>query len=108
MRDQAVVSIIRVGDDEEIEKGFSLKAPTKLRIYALGEGRKREIFDYAWIYNAKTREKVWEMDNWDADYAGGGRKNLLFDEEIELPAGSYLVDYVSDDSHSFYDWNFGE
>lgn len=105
IRDQAVVSIIRVGDDEIIDKGFSLKASTKLRIYALGEGRKREIYDYAWIYNARTREKVWEMDNWDAQYAGGGRKNLLFDEEIELPAGSYVVNFVSDDSHSYYDWN---
>lgn len=105
LRDQAVASIIRVGDDEEVQKGFSLKAATKLRVYALGEGRQREIFDYAWISNAKTGERVWEMDNWDADYAGGGRKNLLFNEEIELPAGSYFLNYVSDDSHSFYDWN---
>lgn len=101
----AIVSLIRVGDDEQIEKGFALKADTKIRIYALGEGRKREIYDFAWIYNSKTREKVWEMDNWDSDYAGGGRKNLLFDEVIELTKGNYVVNFVTDDSHSFYEWN---
>ena len=33
LRDQAVASIIRVGDDEEVQKGFTLKASAKLRAW---------------------------------------------------------------------------
>ncbi len=103
--DKAVVSITRVGDRENIQKNFSLKADTKLRVYALGEGRSREVYDYAWIYDADSHTRVWTMDGRRADYGGGGDKNLIIDEEIELPAGNYSVHYVTDGSHSFDDWN---
>ncbi|MGD8781413.1 MAG: hypothetical protein PVH88_20915 [Ignavibacteria bacterium] len=101
----AVVSIIRATDYESYEKGFSLKAPTELRIYALGEGRKREIYDYGWIYDVRNHKRVWTMNYRNTDHAGGGKKNVYADEVIELPKGSYIVNYVTDDSHSFEEWN---
>jgi len=33
------------------------------------------------------------------------KKNLLYDEVISLPAGSYILNYSSDDSHSARRWN---
>ncbi|MEP2023144.1 MAG: hypothetical protein ABJH98_09095 [Reichenbachiella sp.] len=101
----AVVSIVKSRDNERFRKGFTLMGSTELQVYALGEGSDGEMFDYAWIMDANSRERVFEMDYREARFAGGARKNLMVNEKITLPAGSYLVNYSSDDSHSFEKWN---
>lgn len=101
-----IVAITRMRDDEFESQGFRLVQPTKLRIYALGEaGSDRKMADYGWIVNAHTGEKVWQMNYDETEHAGGGRKNRIFDQVIELPAGDYVVYYLTDDSHSYRDWN---
>ncbi|MFC2083448.1 hypothetical protein ACFLS9_00170 [Bacteroidota bacterium] len=105
LRRDAVVSFVRVGDFENKEKGFSLKAETELQIYAIGEGQNGNIYDVGWIYDVINNERVWMLKSKYADHAGGGDKNILVDEEITLPEGSYIVKYSSDDSHSFDEWN---
>jgi hypothetical protein len=82
-----------------------LKKPAKLQIYAIGEGRDGDMFDYGWIIDAQTREKVWKMRYRDTEHAGGASKNRLYDGVIDLEAGDYLVYYVTDGSHSYRDWN---
>lgn len=104
-RDDAIVSFIKTRDNERFSEGFTLTGPTQLQVYALGEGDDDEMFDYAWIMDANTRKRVFEMDYRDSRYAGGARKNLKVNEKITLPAGSYLVNYTTDDSHSFQRWN---
>lgn len=101
----AIVSITRAREDEYEKKPFALSKETKLRIYAIGEGTRDRVYDYAWIYNASTFEKVWQMSSRRSDYAGGGDKNIMFDDDITLPAGNYYLVYVSDDSHSFEHFN---
>jgi hypothetical protein len=100
-----VVRIDRLGDYEEVSEGFSILRPMKLRVYALGEGRDGEMFDYGWIEDARTGRKVWYMDYEDTDHAGGDRKNRRFDGLIKFDAGSYIVHFITDDSHSYRDWN---
>lgn len=102
---RAIVSLIRMHDDEMESAGFTLNRRMRLRIYAIGEGRNGDMFDYGWIVNASTNEKVWIMDYDETDHAGGSSKNRLFDGTIELPAGNYLAHYVTDGSHSYGDWN---
>ena len=101
----AVVSIIRTRDNRNIKKGFTLSGSTKLRIYALGEARGESSFDYGWITDVKTNKRVWVMNSDNTEHAGGGRKNVYVNKVIELPAGSYMVHYITDDSHSFREWN---
>lgn len=101
----AAISINRVGDDESFEVGFTLEKDLKFRIYCIGEGYDSSLYDYGWITNAETFEIVWRMDARKAMSAGGGRKNLIVEDYIELPAGSYLLNYVTDDSHSYDHWN---
>ena len=105
MADDAIVSFIRMRDDEYVQKGFTLSAETKIQIYGLGEGRSSDTFDYGWIYDVRTSKRVWTMNSRFAEHAGGGEKNYLVDEEITLPAGTYMVYYVTDGSHSFEEWN---
>jgi hypothetical protein len=77
----------------------------KIHVYAIGEGRSREMFDYGWIIDANTRETVWEMTYRNTEHAGGALKNRLFDGIVELPAGNYIAGYVTDGSHSYRHWN---
>lgn len=105
--ENVVLQLTRVGDDETRSGTFTLKSETSLRVYALGERQpsRREMTDFGWIMNAKTREKVWTMDVNRTEHAGGSEKNRLIDEVITLPKGTYTVFFQTDDSHAFGDWN---
>lgn len=106
MKQHVIVGLTRVSDDDFVSAGFSLRNDTKVRLYALGERESdSELADYAWIVNAKTRERVWSMDERSTFHAGGDSKNRLADEVITLPKGNYLAYYQTDGSHSYSDWN---
>ncbi|HTY37654.1 MAG TPA: hypothetical protein VMH23_11110 [Bacteroidota bacterium] len=100
-----LASILRVGDDERQHKKFSLAKTSTVHIYSVGEGRDGEMYDYAWIEDANSGRTVWKMKYRMTERAGGASKNRLFDGTISLPAGSYIVYYETDDSHSYDDWN---
>lgn len=100
-----VADLSGLRNDETVSRGFTLKKDMKLRIYALGEGFEREMVDYGWIIDAHSRRQVWEMKFSETEHAGGSEKNRLFDGVIDLPKGSYIVNFVTDDSHSYRHWN---
>lgn len=99
-------SLTGVGDGAYVRKLLTVSRDVTVQIYALGEGRgKHEVFDYGWITNTDTRERVWEMTYSNTNYAGGASKNILFNGEVRLTKGRYVLNYVTDDSHSREDWN---
>jgi hypothetical protein len=100
-----IADITRLGDHESRSKPFTLKKGMDVRIYALGEGRDREMSDYGWIVDASTRRTVWRMEYDETSHAGGDKKNRLVDKVIHLDKGSYVVHFVTDDSHSYHHWN---
>ncbi|MGD8922456.1 MAG: hypothetical protein PVH24_04345, partial [Candidatus Zixiibacteriota bacterium] len=103
----ALVKYNQLGDDEYIERGFTLTKPGNLHIYSIIEyprGNQTPV-DYGWIVNADTREKAWQMDDWNTDWAGGGDKNRKFDDDVHLDKGNYILYFVTDDSHSFDEFN---
>ena len=103
----ALVSFVSLGDDEYVQQAFTLDEPMNIRIYALVEhpSGNRTPVDYGWIINSATRERVWEIDRFNSERAGGGRKNRVFNDEIRLEKGSYVLHYVTDDSHSWDGFN---
>jgi len=105
LRVNPIIEINKVGNSAFMKEGFEIDEALKVRIHALGEGRDGEMFDYGWITDARTGKKVWEMDYYQTRHAGGGSKNRLVDEVITLPAGSYMVYYMTDDSHAYRSWN---
>jgi hypothetical protein len=100
-----VLSLAAVRDNDFRSKGFTLKKPMKLRIYALGEGTGKDMADYGWIVDAKTQKRVWEMNYYDTEHGGGSSKNRLQDEIVSLDKGSYMAYFVTDDSHAYSEWN---
>lgn len=108
--DKPLVDFTRARDNEYLTQAFELKKPARIRIEAIGEysERDRNFVDYGWIENAADGEPVWEMTEDNTAYAGGADKNRMFEGTIELPAGKYVANYVTDDSHSYRSWNAGQ
>jgi hypothetical protein len=100
-----IVALTKLGDDEHRSAGFTLRRAGEVRIIALGEGTKNEMADYGWIESARTHEPVWEMEYNETDHAGGAAKNRIVERVLRLEAGSYVVHFVTDGSHSYEDWN---
>jgi hypothetical protein len=94
-----------VGSDERRHKDFSLSKASDLLVYAVGEGRDGEMYDYGWIEDARSGKTVWKMRYRATEPAGGASKNRSFTGTISLPAGTYTVFYETDDSHAYGDWN---
>lgn len=103
----AVIAHTRLRDSEYIRTGFKLDKEMELRLYGVIEfpSGNRNPVDNAWISDANTRDRVWEVSRWNTDYAGGGRKNQVFDDDVTLPKGEYVLYVVTDDSHSWEQFN---
>ncbi|MCP4580120.1 MAG: hypothetical protein GY839_00770 [candidate division Zixibacteria bacterium] len=103
----SLLHFTKLGDEEYIQTGFKLDKDMSIRIYSVFEFPRdyKTPVDYGWIVNADTREKVWEITRWNTDWAGGGRKNRMHDDEVDFEKGEYLLYFVTDDSHSYDDFN---
>jgi hypothetical protein len=104
-RNNSIVSLSALWDNSYVQQGFSLEKPADVTVYALGEGRDEDLFDYGWIINTKTGARVWEMNDRNTHEAGGASKNRQARETLSLPAGQYAAFFVTDGSHSYKDWN---
>jgi hypothetical protein len=100
-----ILALTNVGNAAAKAQGFTLTRPMDVRIYALGEGRNGRMFDYGWITSAQSHKHVWTMSYDGSQAAGGDQKNRLADTIVHLDKGSYIVHYISDDSHSAEEWN---
>jgi len=105
LKKNAVLSLSALWDKEYQHQGFVLEKPADVIVYAIGEGRDDVLNDYGWIVNAKTGARVWEMTEAGTQHAGGDSKNRCVRETISLPAGQYAAFFVTDDSHSYKEWN---
>lgn len=103
--EDVIAQIIRVRDSKHIRKSFTLSKPTKVEIYAVGEGVDRRMADFGWIENVATGRTVWEMTYGMTDRAGGARKNRSVRTTMILDPGEYELHFQTDDSHSYNDWN---
>ena len=81
IKNSAIISLTKIGDSDEIKKGFSLKKSAKLKIYAIGEGDDGDIYDFCYIVNASSRERKYIMEENNTEPAGGALKNRVIHEE---------------------------
>ena len=72
-----------------------LERPMELLIYAVGEFTGDDGYDYGWIIDAATREKVWAFEREDSKRAGGAKKNRVVYDTVRLPAGKYAAYFVT-------------
>ncbi len=102
-----LAQLLGIGDDRHAVERFQLKEKLRARILALGEGTHGQMFDYGWLKRVDGEHPavVWRMRYAETIPAGGNDKNRREEEDIELQPGTYELHYVTDDSHSFADWN---
>jgi len=106
----AFYSATKLGDEAYVHAALTVDRPVDVRVYAIGEvprGWDDGIADGGWIVNSATRERVWEMRRRDTRPAGGSEKNRVFDDEVHLEKGNYVLYYGTDDSHSWGEFNAG-
>lgn len=106
-RTGVLADLTRVGDDEHRTARFQLQEAAAVQVRAIGEGGSGRLYDYGWIIDVDSGDTVWTMAYRDTRHAGGADKNRSFVGTVDLPAGAYEAHFVSDDSHSFEEWNAG-
>jgi hypothetical protein len=100
-----LVDMTGLGDDEDVQHSFTLDKTTGIRVIALGEGKGNRMYDYGWIENADNGEIVWEMTYRMTHHAGGADKNRMVMTNLTLEKGKYTAHFITDDSHSYDDFN---
>ncbi|MFC2172355.1 hypothetical protein ACFLU6_06945, partial [Acidobacteriota bacterium] len=106
-RQEVLVRMTGLGDNESVEAMFNLESPASVHIYAFGEWQpgSSEMQDYGWIVQEDSNLRVWKMTPKESAHGGGNVKNRLFDGTLRLNPGRYTVYYRTDYSHSFGKWN---
>jgi len=100
-----LIELTRMANDALETRIFTLNSDQQVRIYSIGESYEGEMVDYAYIRNIDTGKRVWSMFYDETEHAGGGEKNRLSNDVIELKQGQYKVTYVTDSWHSYGQWN---
>lgn len=104
-QDQPVIAEINsVGDEEYRVVEFILERDALVRIYGIGEGRRRGMYDFGGIEDTHTRKLVWLMDYDGTVHAGGDTTNRLVNKVISLPQGTYRLHFKTDKNHSSEQW----
>ena len=96
-----IVAWTRAQGEMQESQVFELDREAKLHIVALGEISGNDQYDYGWIERGETGDRVWEMTWNNTEAAGGAERNRRFEGVVTLPAGRYVVHYVTDDSHHY-------
>jgi len=99
--------IDRVRNSSFVRSAFALDRSVPVRILAQGEAhyQDRDFADYGWIERLPDRTIVWTMRGRDSEDAGGHPKNRRIQADLTLSPGTYVLSYVTDDSHAYGAWN---
>jgi len=106
-RNNSKAKIIKVGDNQNLIEEFEVIRPREYLVVSAGEGFVGDtlLYDYGFIVNAK-QDTIWGgRDATKTLICGGAIKNRLRINLIELKPGKYTLHYISDDSHSYGNWN---
>jgi len=102
---ELILDLTRLKNGEMKSKAFRCKKDIDVRVYAIGEGAHDEMYDYCWIRNTESHKTIWKMNFHQTEHAGGAAKNRISDNIISLNKGHYIAYCVTDDSHSYWEWN---
>ncbi|MEO1630123.1 MAG: hypothetical protein AAFU38_05055 [Bacteroidota bacterium] len=110
-----VVALRKVGDDQVHTASFTLTAPTRAFIWALGELRSSRSYDFARLLRVPDQdgisprppEEIWEMEYETTRHGGGRSDNRVAEVVLDLAPGRYTLRYQTDGSHSPDGWHGG-
>jgi serine phosphatase RsbU (regulator of sigma subunit)/ligand-binding sensor domain-containing protein len=100
-------SIAKVSNNQDVIKPFEVIKPGDFLVECSGEGgpTANTMVDYGFLLNAEN-DTIWSSRySRNSFYAGGDRKNRINLDVLHLMPGTYNLRYISDDSHSYNNWN---
>jgi len=100
-----LAAVLRVANSEHRKMDFTLNTRSEVLIIATGEGANEPLADRGWLERAGDTTPIWQIRAEQTRHAGGALKNRVRIETAVLPAGSYELNFLSDDSHAFGQWN---
>jgi hypothetical protein len=100
-----VIRLAPLGDDQDRRLRFDVPERITVRLIAVGEGERSEMFDYGWLEREAGGEPLWVMRYADTEHAGGAQKNRREQRILTLEPGRYALCFKTDDSHAFGTWN---
>jgi hypothetical protein len=103
-----LVDLTRLGNDRREAKEFVLDETGDVFVQAVGEITLNNRYDYGWIEDVNSGERVWEMTFENTISAGGAGRNRIYEGVLKLPAGQYRVHFQTDFSHAYGDFASGE
>ena len=90
-----------LGNQADVSTRFTLEDSTRVVIMALGELTSESQYDYGWLEDASSDERIWEM-TWAASTpAGGDDSYRRVREEMTLAPGTYVARFRTDGSISY-------
>ena len=96
------LALNQLGNNVDTSAVFSLDKSTVFRIVSLGEiTGSGERYDFGQIKNMDTGAVVWDFLLENTKSAGGHDSNRIFDDEVELSPGRYVVSFKTDETHAF-------
>lgn len=103
-RSRLLASILYLQNYEESTDYLTIKKPTTVLIVSMGDGNAYGMADYGWIEKGENDDIVWKMDYEKTNHGGGGNRNRVQIDIVDLKPGQYKLRYRSDDQHSYKQW----
>jgi len=105
--DELNLAIDEVGDLKDQTREFEIIRPRTYLVVSTGEGTIADslMYDFGWITDDQDKQIWTAVRSNESYYLGGGEKNRIRVDLVDLKPGRYKLRYKSDDSHSFANWN---
>lgn len=102
----SIADILNPGNYANLNKDFAINENKKIMLVSVGEGLSNfGQVDFGWLESSGS-DTVWTSSDYlKSFYLGGNTKNRVVISFAELNKGDYTLRYISDDSHSYGNWN---
>ncbi|MCB9211283.1 MAG: SpoIIE family protein phosphatase [Ignavibacteriales bacterium] len=98
-------AILEVGDYQDLKQEFEINETKNVLVVSVGEGL-GGMWDYGFLTDSNNDTLFIHKNKTDVfNYFSGNGKNRIFVKVLTLKKGKYKLRYVSDDSHSYGNWN---
>jgi serine phosphatase RsbU (regulator of sigma subunit)/ligand-binding sensor domain-containing protein len=104
--ESAAVDLTKAGESVNLAQDFTIDSPKTMLIACLGEGQYPEgMFDFGTLSD-ENGVILWSMDQFKNTFnGGGGIKNRLQIDTVNLKAGKYKLSFSTDIGHSYANFN---
>ena len=113
LTNNVVAGIQQVGKNKDLKKSFSLDQATSVVIAGMGEygGVNTGMLDYGWLSKAGSQAIIWKTGYINTstassiDERGNHHANRIGIQILDLEAGSYTLQYHSNEQHHYNSWD---